>query len=54
MKQIIAVSTGSDRAIASAAKELVNEGVLAHMHGIRRGGAALIWTPEKVLEGSSS
>lgn len=54
LKQIIDVSTGSDRAIANVTKELIREGVLVHVHGIRRGGVALIWVPEKVREGASS
>ncbi len=46
-KEITAVSTGRDGVIHDAIKELLREGVLVHMHGARKGGAALIWTPEK-------
>lgn len=54
VKQIIEVSTGSDRSIANVTKELIRDGQLAHVHGVRRGGVALIWTPEKIAEGAPS
>lgn len=53
-KQIIAVSTGRESAINAAIKELIAEGALAYVDGIRRGGSALIWTAEKLIQGVQS
>lgn len=49
-KEIITVSTGKEKTIAEAIKVLIREGVLVHMPGARKGGHALIWTPEKSIQ----
>ena len=49
-KEIVHVSTGKERTVVAAIRELIQEGVLAHVHGSRRGGHALIWTTEKLTQ----
>lgn len=53
-RDIVQVSTGKERTVTEAIRELLQEGVIAHVHSTRKGGHALIWTPEKLaLEGGS-
>lgn len=53
-KDIIAISTGKEKGIVAAIRELIQEGSLVHDHTTRKGGRALIWTPEKLLQRDAS
>lgn len=46
-KQITQASTGKGELLSRAIAELLREGVLVHVD-VKRGGAPLIWTPERV------
>jgi replicative DNA helicase len=52
-QNIIDASTGNDRLILNTVKELIGAGDLALMPGARRGGSALVWTPDKAREEQS-
>jgi uncharacterized cupin superfamily protein len=49
-KEIIMVSTGKEKTVVDAIRALIREGVLIHMPGARKGGHALIWVPQKVVQ----
>ncbi len=49
-KEIIMVSTGKEKTVVEAIRELLREGVLVHMPGARKGGHASIWVPEKLVQ----